>query len=255
MKNVLAENLLRFGAKNLSESDIKKLQEQEKGKLSGNTAAALQMIPDLVIKPGTAPNTTFLQTNGLQESLVKYLGGQRSMLNGILGKQILFFKDKNLLNQDNVSKGVYLENGNTDTILAGAFVPRAWYIGSAYPQNLENASQHYLYLFNQEVTTNYSGDITKPFIEKDGNSAQELAPSNANLIVPTKGGADAKLPYVDDNKNIEKALIVTKLKPITDYIRIRIIDGYCPEYKGYANYLLYVGFPKFGSMVGVNKIA
>jgi hypothetical protein len=51
MKNILAENLLRFGVKNLSESDIKKLQET-------NPAPKTAAKPAAAAKPGVKPTKT-----------------------------------------------------------------------------------------------------------------------------------------------------------------------------------------------------
>lgn len=230
-------------------------QTQTQPQIGGGNAASVMTIPGFkeFLKWNPTSNQYGFEANIFNNSMLKYLGGQQSMLSGILGKTILITKQK--MNDYLKMERFALQNNSVDDFILGSFVPRAWYVGSAYPQNMGNASQNYLYLFNREITTNYSGDNTKPFIEKGGNSAYELEPSKASLAIVTKGDAGAKLPYVDNNQDIIKALRVNGLKPITDYIRIRIFDGYCPEYKGYADYLLYVGIPGLGSMVGVTKTA
>ncbi len=208
-------------------------------KLTGNGAAALRSIPNIVIKPGTDPNRPFLQTKGLDNLLVQYLGGQQSRYKDILNKQILIFKDKGLLTSD--GNGVYLEGGNVDTVLAGTFVPKAAYFGNY-------GTTYYIYLFENEITTNFSGDENKPYIQADGTSAITFDPNvKAILKVSTKGDGS---PAEDEGLR-GKTLIPSQVK----YLRIRQ-DGYVDGtagLKGFAEYLPYLGFPMAGTMMGVAK--
>jgi hypothetical protein len=58
MKNTLAENLLRFGVKNLSESEKKKIQESEKQSLQEQTVVSdLSLVLKYSIDPATKQKT------------------------------------------------------------------------------------------------------------------------------------------------------------------------------------------------------
>lgn len=61
MKNILAENLLRFGVKNLKESDKQKLMEQDPKSSTISPQAQAQM--DKLISATSSPINTFISTN------------------------------------------------------------------------------------------------------------------------------------------------------------------------------------------------
>jgi hypothetical protein len=314
MKNILAENLLRFGVKNLSESSRKKLIEQATQeptgsaatsaptaaptdpaapppapttpatnvKLTGAHSQALLTVPGISVSPEKDnPNRSYLQFDGLLQKMYDYLGGMNSKGSGLIGKTILFFKqqlyklDPKSGNADpnwNPGSGAYpLENNNTDAIVVGSFIPKAWYVGQnpAYPvyeKGDYKSGETYLYLFNREITTNYSGDPEKPFIMKDGSSSEfnggndndDTTSKTADLYVPwlasNAGNADRALTSIGDNSVITYSLRVSnKLKPGVDYVRVRLLDGYCLDNKGWADYLVAVN-PQIGTMEGVTKI-
>lgn len=217
-------------------------------KLTGNAAAALQSVPNIILKPGTEPNRPFLQTNGLETLLVNYLGGQQSNYSSVLNKQILVFKNKGLLTQDNVSKGVYLEGGNVDTILAGSFVPKAAYFGFREG----TSKQYYIYLFDREITTNFSGNENEPFIQADGSSAVTNDPNvKSELRVSTTNTPSVGAPAEEEGLRGKTLIPYSQVR----YLRIRQ-DGYVDGtagLKGFAEYLPFIGFPAAGTMMGIKK--
>lgn len=277
MKNILAENLLRFGAKNLTETDRSKLAEQAteptdsgKSNITGTHAKSLMTVPGISITPSKSdPNRSFLKSDGLWKTMIEYIGGYQGNLNKIIGKTILVFAKKLALwdPKSGAAAGgsgfLELENNNTDKIIVGSFMTRACYVGH-YGSVTNNADLKsgttYLYLFNRPVTTNYSGDPNKPFIQSDGTaseSADRTIEQQSDLFVARGAGptADSALASSDDPTVIPKSLRIngSKLKAGVDYIRIRLGDGYCPEYKGYADYIEVLTW-HYGEMVNVNKI-
>jgi hypothetical protein len=224
-----------------------------KPQLGGGSAPSVMTIPgsDKFMAWNPSNGQYRFEATLFRPAMVNYLGGEGSYFSGIIGKTILITKQKIYEYEKMVRFG--LPNNSVDGFILGSFVPKAWYVGAS-PQSLDNQSSQYVFLFNREITTNYSGDIEKPFIEKGVAVQVNGTPSKADLIVPIKGGDAYGYPYVDDNKNIPETLQTRGLTPITDYIRIRIYDGYCPEYKGYVDYLNYVGIPKLGKMEGVRKV-
>ena len=90
-------------------------------KLTGNAAAALQSVPNIILKPGTEPNRPFLQTNGLETLLVNYLGGQQSnYYSSVLNKQILVFKNKGA--SLSISSILYFDGSTTASLESCAFL-------------------------------------------------------------------------------------------------------------------------------------
>lgn len=217
--------------------------------------------PSVTTIPGSDKFIVWNPSNGLYRfeaapfmpAMVNYLGGEGSYLSGIIGKTILITKQK-IYEYEKMGR-FGLPNNSVDGFILGSFVPKAWYVGGNY-QALDNTAYHYVFLFNKEITTDYSGDIKKPFLENGvAVEVRGATPSKADLVVPINSGDAYGHPYISDNKNIPKALqFKSHLKAGTDYIRIRVYDGYCPEYKGYADYLNYVGMPGLGNMSGINKI-
>jgi len=260
MKNILAENLLRFGVKNLSEADKSRLIEQTETppQIGGGAAPGVMSIPDynkfIVFYPKTG-NYGF-EAKPFSPTMVNYLGGEGSGLSGINGKTILITQ-KTAFTYEKMER-FSLPNNSVDGVIVGSFVPRAWYAGG-YWGDPTNGNGQFLYLFNREITTNYSGDINKPFLE-DGEAKQfSIKPSKADLIIPIQSktggsGIDYYYPRVESSEAIPKTLTPQKLSPGKDFIKIRTYDGYCPEFKGYADYLMYLGYPKLGQMLGVKKV-
>lgn len=284
MKNTLAENLLRFGVKNLSEAQIKFLQEQaDQPALSGGSSTYLQQVPnfDKFIKFDANLKNTGNPTGMwsfspilFEQYMIEYLGGQQSGGEGIIGKNIFFFKNtiaslsktetsirataggvtKEVPNT--ATKYIGFDKNNTDSIITGTFVPGAWYYGRYY----QNPKRIILYLFNREITTNYSGDPNAPFITTNGTKVMQAADVTytfGDLNVPMAG--ESQIPYVDDIKLIPETLVPSnKLKRGVDYITLETTstgDFYSPEFKGYADYLSYLGFGNKGkNTIGISSI-
>jgi len=262
MKNILAENLLRFGVKNLSEVDKSKLIEQTEAppQIGGGAAPSVMAIPgvDKFIVWNPKYKKYSVETKFIEPTMLNYLGGDSSYMSGIIGKTIPIFTKTILQLQKFEGESFFLNNNNLDSVIITTFVPKAWYYGG-YWGDPTNGNGHYLYLFNRQITTNYSGDINKPFLE-DGEAKQfSIKPVKADLIIPTQpkmgsSGYDYYYPKVESTADIPKTLTTQKLSPGKDFIKIRLDNGYCPEFKGYADYLMYLGLPKLGTMSGVNKI-
>jgi hypothetical protein len=273
-KNILAENLLRFGVKNLSEADIKKLHEQtvtatDSGqqqtppvKLAGNAASALQNIPGLIIKPtkNVTPPSAYIANENVAEFLINYLGGYQSYLKDVIGKTILVFRDS--LYKKEVTNTTFFSNFNTDESMPLAFIPKAYYVGQ---KSLEKGTG-FTYFFDREITTNFSGDVNKPFInnieqrklDNETYSAAAAGAANADLIVQTKkDGGIENAAYPD---NIKETLLPKWQHAGTRFnmLSIRHYDGkafYNNKLIGNASYVEGVGIPSYGTYVGVNKVA
>ena len=151
MKNKLAENMLRFGVKNLTESNIKKLHEQDdldiaqpgeeanplpdtpkspeklvdpkevdiaavKSKLKGTTANFVSSLLKYnnflsVAKDGNL----LINITGFSFAYAKYLGGPKlSSLDSLIGKTMLRFKGPNWFTSDGVTSG---GKGGTPVVL------------------------------------------------------------------------------------------------------------------------------------------
>ena len=229
-------------------------QTQTEPQIGGGNAPSVMSIPNynqfIVWNPSSKQYR--FEAKPFEPTMINYLGGQQSLLSGIIGKKILITKQK-VTDYEKMER-FGLPNNSVDDFIIGSFVPKAWYVG-ALNALFGNGSAEFLYLFNREITTNYSGNIQKPIIENGVPSEVECEPSKANLVVYTQGGGRCNSVYVDDNKDVVKALQIKGLKAGTDYIRIRRYDCYCPEFKGYADYLLMVGIPGLGAMAGVTKIS
>jgi hypothetical protein len=224
--------------------------------IGGGAAPGVMSIPNYnqFIVYNQSSGAYRLEANPFQSTMINYLGGEKSLLSGIIGKTILITKKKmyDYLQLERFA----LPNNSVDGVIIGSFVPKAWYVGG----DRADVKNTHLFLFSKEITTNYSGDIEKPFIVKGGGTSEVEPMYNeervkADLTIPTKGGAQSGQPYVDDANDIPKTLWPrgTGLKPGVDFIKIRLYDAYCPELTGYADYMLYLGFPQLGSMMGVTK--
>ena len=223
--------------------------------IGGGSAPAVMSIPDynkfIVFNPSSGLYR--FEALPFRPTMVSYLGGENSYLSGIIGKTILITQ-KTTTTYDKMERFA-LPNNSVDGVILGSFVPKAWYYG-AHAARIGDGNSEFLYFFNKEITTNYSGNIDLPIIENGELVDLEFETPKANLVVSTVGhSASSNAVELSNNrKDIVKALKIKNLKPGTDYIRIRTYDGYCPEYKGYADYLLFVGIPALGSMAGVTKI-
>jgi hypothetical protein len=236
----------------MHQSAVKKefLMEQT---LGGSAAPGVMSIPgyETFIKSNPKSGTYTFLPGTIRTTLVNYLGGQGSQLSGIIGKTIIFTA-KSLYYYEQMGN-FQLQNNSLDGVIVGSFVPKAWYHGGSYQQP-DNKSFHYLYLFNREITTNYSGDINKPFLVNGTAVERNTESTRVDLQVPIQE-KQYGLPYIYENENIPKFLQIkpNTLKLGTDYIRIRTYDNYCPELKGYASYLEDIGYGALGNMFGVNK--
>jgi hypothetical protein len=268
--NVIKKVIRESSRQNLMEQDTttpnQNNQPTDVVKLAGGSSQFLQQIPNFDKFAKFNPSTmTAGYPNGywtlspvlFQQYMIEYLGGQQSGGADIIGKNIFFLKDTLTTYQNRYPKPEdFMSIGNnTDSIIAGTFVPKAWYIGY-YPQNLQRLI---LYLFNREITTNYSGDPNKPFITTDGQKVWQAAGveyTYGDLNVPEAG--ESQIPYIDDIKYVPNTLIPsTKLKKGVDYITLESLgekDMYCPQFKGYADYLAYLGIGNKGfNMMNVTK--
>ena len=203
--------------------------------------------------------------------MIEYLGGQQSGGGGIIGKNIFFFRDtiaslskqSTSIRQTAAGKAtevpgaetyIGFQKNNTDNIITGTFIPKAWYFGRYY----QNPTRLILYLFNREITTNYSGDPKAPFITTDGRKVEQAADvtyTYGDLNVPEAG--PSQLPYVDDIKYRSQTLIPSsKLKKGVDYITLEVgqKDMFCPQYNGYADYLSYLGFGQINTPIGISAM-
>ena len=157
MKNKLAENMLRFGVKNLTESNIKKLQEQDPKIATdiaqpgeeANPLPDTPKSPEKLVDPiknalkGTTANfvlsllkynnflslakngNLLIDINGFSYAYAKYLGGPKlSSLDQLIGKTMLRFKSPNWFKREALNSGgkggtpVVLENNMLDSHLA-----------------------------------------------------------------------------------------------------------------------------------------
>jgi len=154
MKNILRENMLRFGTKNLTESNVQKLNEQDpneplqpgqevnplpdqpkspaksidivKSKLKGTTANfVLSLLKYNNFLSVAKDGNLLINLNGFSYAYAKYLGGpQLNSLDQLIGKTMLRFKSPNWFTRNGVESGgqggtpVVLENNMLDSHLA-----------------------------------------------------------------------------------------------------------------------------------------
>jgi len=154
MKNILRENMLRFGTKNLTESNVQKLNEQDpneplqpgqeanplpdqpkspaksidivKSKLKGTTANfVLSLLKYNNFLSVAKDGNLLINITGFSYAYAKYLGGpQLSSLDQLIGKTMLRFKSPNWFTREGVESGgqggtpVVLEDNMLDSHLA-----------------------------------------------------------------------------------------------------------------------------------------
>lgn len=217
MKNILAENMLRFGVKNLKESDVKtitKLQEQE----TSPTPPVSAKQDDPTILRGGLQSTPF-QIDGFQEPKLanfnnimeynkafeaaygQYLGDYKSMI----GKQILIFKQgpigtvaftpENLLRKFGLYSFARMYDANNEYDGFGKTF-------KVYPARTNPTT----YLFWQPATTNYTGNINRPG-GRSLNGGQDSRTDLAVRIAYGSPSAGAKPTWsVNPNENLEFTL-------------------------------------------------
>jgi hypothetical protein len=209
MKNTLAENMLRFGVKNLKAEDIKKLQEQDPKSLK-----TAEVEPATVMRSGL--QSTPFNIKGFEEpklanfeNITKYniafeaaygayLGDYKSMI----GKEILIFKQgpkgtiaftsENLLRKFQLYSFARLYDANNP------------YSGFGRTFKIDPARENpTTYLFWQQATTNYTGNPARPG-GKSENGGQDSSTDLAVRIAYGSKTAGAIPKWsVNPNENLE----------------------------------------------------
>jgi len=217
MKNKLAENLLRFGVKNLSEANIKTLQEQNPDAAvttSPTPGQSAKVDNPTVMKAGL--QSTLFQIQGFQEpklanfeNIAKYnqafeaaYGAYLGDHNSMIGKQILIFRQgpagtvaftpENLIRKFGLYSFARLYDAPNP------------YSGFGKTFKVEPGRQNpTTYLFWQPATTNYTGRPTAPG-GKSLNGAQASLTDLAVRIAYGSATAGAKPTWsVNPNENLE----------------------------------------------------
>jgi hypothetical protein len=260
-KNAISEqNLMEQGTSTENPLYVKK--QTAMGELTGQAVRSIEPTGIKLQKYEQTGAYYIPGPSNIAYTMQKYYGGS---IDNIIYKNVLVFTKKvGILDAQSMEyKGssIPIKDNNLDNLISMSFVPKALYIGE---EVLGDKQKQYIYLFDSPITTNYSGDINKPFITKKTERANGITTEYVKQAIiadlNVKSGTD--LAVDGDKAVLTLQPNWTKFGKNFNMLKIRNYDG-AVFYNslgtggtpiGYVDYLFgYLQNITLGKMIGVSK--